>query len=193
MATVEVVWPRPEAFEVSGFLSFGWREGVVLPLLVTPQDPGRPVTLRLGAELGVCDEVCLLAFEEASLRAAPEAEGGRARVAAALAARPEDGLAAGAEALRCGVTGAGANRRFEARIAPGAPFAAPPAAAVEGPEGVWFGRATVSEEDGALVVTAPASVRPAELWIGREALRLTLIGEGRAVEIAGCGAGAAPG
>lgn len=71
---VEVAWPAPERLEDAGGVSFGYHDGVVLPLTVTPERPGAPVEVAVDLHYGVCKGICIPA--QARLRLPlPEREG----------------------------------------------------------------------------------------------------------------------
>lgn len=67
--SVTVLWPAPRLFaDGAGGNSIGYTDGVIFPLQVVAQDAGRPVTLRLKAEYGVCEKVCIPASGKAQLQ-----------------------------------------------------------------------------------------------------------------------------
>jgi DsbC/DsbD-like thiol-disulfide interchange protein len=190
LAAVEVEWPAPRAFDSFGMVTLGYGGAVVLPLALRAADPARPIDLRLTFDYGVCADICVPERAELALTIAPAAAPeGAAAIAAARAAAPIAAEAFGAEA-HCALRGAGAERAFEATIAlPGPPRGAT-ALAVEGPEGVWF--SSVETRPGAapfeIAATAQAWLADPAMWVGRDALRLTLIMPEGAVEFRGCGA-----
>lgn len=66
---VNVLWPVPRRFaDGAGGNSIGYASEVVFPLQIVPQDARRPVTLRLKAEYGVCEKVCIPASGKAQLQ-----------------------------------------------------------------------------------------------------------------------------
>ena len=67
--SVTVRWPAPRRFaDGAGGNSIGYTGEVVFPLQVMPQDARRPVTLRLKAEYGVCEVICIPASGKAQLQ-----------------------------------------------------------------------------------------------------------------------------
>jgi DsbC/DsbD-like thiol-disulfide interchange protein len=66
--SVEVLWPAPARFEDPGGIVYGYQGGVVLPVRVRPQDAGKPVSLSLKIDYGVCKDICIPAQAELSLR-----------------------------------------------------------------------------------------------------------------------------
>jgi DsbC/DsbD-like thiol-disulfide interchange protein len=59
VAAVEIAYPAPERHDEAGAEAFGWREGVIFPLTVRPQDPAKPVTLDLDLRYAACENICV--------------------------------------------------------------------------------------------------------------------------------------
>lgn len=85
--SVAVAWPAPTRFEDSAGSSIGYKDRVVLPLTVTPENPAKPVVLDLRLDYAVCEQVCIPAHAEARLPL------GGARVSTVHGARIEEALA----------------------------------------------------------------------------------------------------
>ncbi len=56
---VDVKWPAPKRFVDEAGQSIGYKKHVLLPLIITPEDPARPVTLKLKMFYGVCSDICV--------------------------------------------------------------------------------------------------------------------------------------
>jgi len=189
VAAVAVEWPAPEAFESFGMTTLGYKGAVTLPLVVTPADPAAPMALRLGLDFGVCADICVPERADLALAIAPGApQDGATQVAGGRARAPLSAAEGGVLSAACGVSGSGATRRFEGRLT--LDHAADPATlvVVEGPEGVWFAPAETVISGARLSVSAEAQVYAGPGWIGRDALRMTLIAPGGAVDVRGCAA-----
>ena len=57
--SVAVRWPAPRRISDEGGTSIGYKQDVVFPLDVVPQDAGKPVTLRLKVDYAVCEKICV--------------------------------------------------------------------------------------------------------------------------------------
>jgi DsbC/DsbD-like thiol-disulfide interchange protein len=69
LQTVTVLWPAPGRFpDGAGGNSIGYTGNVVFPLHMVPQDPSKPVTLRLKANYGVCEKICVPAAGKVELK-----------------------------------------------------------------------------------------------------------------------------
>lgn len=64
---VTVLWPAPHRFSDGAGHSIGYQRGVILPLQVAPQNPARPVTLRLKLSYAICEKLCVPAEAKAEL------------------------------------------------------------------------------------------------------------------------------
>ncbi len=59
VARVEVLWPAPARYVDKYATTVGYKDEVVLPLLITPKDPARPIDLKLKLFLGICEDICV--------------------------------------------------------------------------------------------------------------------------------------
>src|SRR5712671_4274365 len=58
--SIEVAWPAPHAFTDDSGTSIGYKNSVIFPLRIAPEDPKRPVQIRVKLEYGVCEKYCSL-------------------------------------------------------------------------------------------------------------------------------------
>ena len=59
LKSVTVRYPAPQRLTDEGGTSIGYKRGVVFPLEVMPQDPGKPVVLKLSLDYAVCEKLCI--------------------------------------------------------------------------------------------------------------------------------------
>lgn len=87
LADAKVVYPVPERSADADGVTNVYHGDVTLPVTVRPRDPSAPVTLKLTADYGVCEAVCVPIRAEAALELRPGATGdGMAAEAVKLAA-----------------------------------------------------------------------------------------------------------
>ena len=67
IASIETLWPVPHRIKAGGTEILGYKEGIIFPFLISPSDRGKAVTLDLGAQVGLCAELCVPLFAEFSL------------------------------------------------------------------------------------------------------------------------------
>jgi len=97
-AAIKVLYPAPVRMPEAGGEVVGYKRSVVFPVDVTPQDPGKPVELKLTLELGICREICIPAAASFSLILTPGRTSAPApQIAAALelVPRPQTARRAG--------------------------------------------------------------------------------------------------
>jgi DsbC/DsbD-like thiol-disulfide interchange protein len=63
----KVLYPAPHLFTDETGRSLGYKDRVILPLEISPQQPGKPVHLRLSADYAVCEKLCVPAEGRAEL------------------------------------------------------------------------------------------------------------------------------
>ncbi len=64
---VTIDWPAPHRFSDESGITLGYKDDVIFPLRVVPQDPAKPVRLRLKADYAVCQKICIPAEGSAEL------------------------------------------------------------------------------------------------------------------------------
>lgn len=195
LQAVRYEWPRPEIIDSYGLRSFGYVGSLVLPVLLTPRDPAAPIALSLSLTFGVCDDICRQEDRRVVTRLGPEVgpevssnTDGRARIEAALAERARSAEEAGVSRVVCAMAEDRGGYALTATVTFDRPPAAGQVAVVESSQpGLSIGE-TESETDGRTVVahTPIAGANGAGAMLGRDALRLTVLDDTRAVDIRGC-------
>ncbi|WP_210529412.1 protein-disulfide reductase DsbD domain-containing protein [Rubellimicrobium arenae] len=188
IAAAEPRWPIPEVFHFNGMRSIGYHDSVTIPIDLALDPAKGPVHLAGEIEIGVCDEICVpvrLSF------AADLPDGGRRdpAIAAALVDQPLTSEEAGAQAT-CAVAPESDGLGLTVHLAL-PPLGPDEAVVIESSDpGLWVSEAAAERQGGTLVATAEALARNGgPLAIDRSALRITVLGDGQAVDIRGCQAG----
>ena len=68
---IKVLYPAPTRLPEAGAETIGYKRSVLFPVEVTPQDPAKPVELKLAMEFGVCRDICIPAEAKFSLSLPP--------------------------------------------------------------------------------------------------------------------------
>lgn len=94
VAHAEALFPVPQVISDKAGDVIGYREYVMFPIRITPQDPALPVTIVVTANYGICEKLCVPAEVTLSLDVppAPRAPAG-ADAERAYAAVPRSGAA----------------------------------------------------------------------------------------------------
>lgn len=73
VAATKILYPAPMRMPEAGGVAIGYKQSVLLPIEVTPQDAAKPVTLKLTVDFGICREICIPATGsfDLSIPAAP--------------------------------------------------------------------------------------------------------------------------
>ncbi len=89
MKSIAITWPAPHRFSDESGTTIGYKTDVIFPLRIVPQDPAKPVLLRLTLDYAVCEKLCVPAGGSAELTLDGEASAHDGALAAAEAAVPE--------------------------------------------------------------------------------------------------------
>ena len=190
---VEVRWPAPHRFSSFGFDSFGYDDGVVLPVLLRAAAPGQPLRARLNLDYMVCKNICvpmqakfdldLPAGSAATKSAAPVVNARTSLIKESLALVPTSAAQAGLRIDSAVVRGPAGGQILRIRATAQRPFTTPDLM-VEAPEPFGFGRPEVTLGRGGHDVTLDLVVYAGtgKATLTDQALILTLVDGGRAVE-----------
>ena len=90
VAVASVSFPVPSRISEEGIDAFGYANGVIFPVAVTPVDRGKPAVLHVDVTFAVCNRICLPGHGEATLTLSPHgAAVGGDDVVAAMAKVPK--------------------------------------------------------------------------------------------------------
>lgn len=188
IAGITPEWPSPQIIDSAGMRAVGYPGGVILPLRITTKTTG-PIPLELTLFIGICHEVCIpvTLTLSAVLPASPAPD---PRIQAARAQGPLAANEAQVSATTCRVQPAADGLSLTAHIAV-PPLGTDEHVVIEMPDpDVWVSAATVTRTGAVLEATVDlVPLSGGALALDRSALRLTLLGGPRAIEITGCAAG----
>jgi len=134
LKTATVLYPAPHRFVDETGQTLGYKERVVFPVVVSPQQPGRPVQLRLKIDYAVCEKLCVPAEGRAELMLAPGNSAHNSELSAAEARVPKQ-----VTAVQAGLTARRVNTGAKPLVAVvvAAPAGQPVDLFVEGPTPQW--------------------------------------------------------
>ncbi|MBI6629317.1 protein-disulfide reductase DsbD domain-containing protein [Pontibaca salina] len=188
VAAVRIHWPTPIVFDQSGFQSIGYESRLVLPVEITPAKPGNPVRLSGRIELGICRDICIpdsVTFDSAL---DPKAARNPA-IAAALAQRPYSAAESGMRKTTCRIAPIDGGVRLTAQITM-PPTGEPEVAVIEpGDPAIWASQTQHTRAGDVLTATTDLYHEGnGGFALDRSAIRITVLGRSRAVDIMGCAA-----
>jgi hypothetical protein len=187
LSAVTVSWPVPEVFYLNGMRSVGYSEVVTIPIEFRPAEDGAPIAVSGRIEIGVCQDICVPVSLAVAADLAPEGVSDP-RIAAALDDRPMTRQEAGVKGVDCVLEPISDGLRLTATIT--MPQLGPDEETVVELTGapVWVSEPDVTRRGATLRAVAdlvPPEAAPFALE--RDALRFTVISDGQAVDIRGCG------
>ncbi|MGH1577751.1 protein-disulfide reductase DsbD domain-containing protein [Planktotalea sp.] len=183
----QVVWPRPQVYQQNGLRSIVYHDHVVLPLQVMPKSKGSDISLSATIDIGVCNEICIP--QTLTIRAILPANSKKRdpSIAAALADRPFSGAEAGARNVTCSVSPSADGITLKTSLT--LPKVGQNEAMVIETANplLWVAEPQMTRSGKKITATTEIQhVEGAPFMLNRSRLRITLLGESRAVEVAGC-------
>ncbi|NKB29139.1 MAG: hypothetical protein GKR99_16935 [Rhodobacteraceae bacterium] len=187
VAAVSMHWPVPQTFRSNGYRSIGYENSLLLPVEVVARGSG-PIRFSGEMTFGVCEEICVpvtLPFSAELTQAASAPHGG---IDSALQNRPSGRKQARVTSVDCTLTPTSDGLHLSASVTMPS-LGSDEMAVVELPDPtVWVsGGATVRRGN---VITTETELVPTDAGafaLNRSDIRITVIGDGRAVDIRGCG------
>ncbi|KZY29815.1 hypothetical protein A3731_25905 [Roseovarius sp. HI0049] len=190
LSGVEIVWPTPSITVEGGLRTIGYKDSVILPIRVAPGQAGRDVTLNGRVEMGVCKDVCVPVELEVSGLLPGDSRTPDPRIAAALASRPYTAKEAKVARVTCRISPIEDGIGLRAEIdMPRTGDAETAIVEVDDPR-IWVSPARTVRKGGRLVAeTKLYHVEGRSFALNRSGIRITVVGQSRAVDIQGCPAG----
>jgi len=182
-------WPAPQVFDLNGMRSIGYHDALVLPVEIALSDPAKGGVMRGRIDIGVCDDICMpVAFD---FNVVLPAGGTRdPLIIAALVDRPMTGAEAGVGPITCALSPSSDGLHVDASL-PIANTGGDEVVVIEaGNDDIWVSEATVARRGGTLAVGADlVHLSGGAFAVDRSAMRFTILGRDRTVEVQGCSAG----
>lgn len=187
LAATQVLWPTPSVILSNGRQSIGYRDTLILPIVLTPLDPSRPIRLTGQMQAGICGSVCIpMAFDlDASL--APESHHPVASIVTAMRNRPTSGPEAGVRNLRCRLRPSDDGLVVEARLDLARGLSDEVVVFEYDDPTLWIASASVVRKGPSLTAISTfvaTEEGPPQVDLSR--LRLTILGKDRAIDLNGC-------
>lgn len=184
LSQVAFHWPRPSVYDSDGLETVGYADELVLPMEVWPVAAGDAVTIRGHASIGVCRDICL-PVELDFAAALPEGHGAAdPAIRAALDTVPG---AAPPGIVSCAVAPIADGLKLDMTMTVPAQGGQEWVFVETGRADLWASPAVVAREGAvlnAVIELVPPEARPFSL--DRSTLRITVLGDTRAVEVLGC-------
>ncbi|MET0745237.1 MAG: protein-disulfide reductase DsbD domain-containing protein [Microvirga sp.] len=187
VADVTVLWPAPTRIEDAGGVAYVYSHEIVLPVLVTPRVPSRPVRLALSVDYGICRDICIPVHADIARDLAGDDALLVLHQALARVPKPEAIGSAASLAILSVTREPGAKATYT--VATRAPAGHPPSLFAEGPDN-WYVATSAPDDRNRFTLTIDETL-PAQ---ARAPVLLTLAAGDQAVatEVVLDGSGSSP-
>lgn len=135
--SVRVSWPAPERMVEADGVIIGYRNNVLFPLAVEPNDPSKPVVLRLALDYAICEKVCIPAQAKAELTLNPSGSAEPSIAAAEKSVPRAQPVGAGAPLSVKAITRDDSRKPARVLVDIAAPSGIPVSVFAEGPSDDW--------------------------------------------------------
>ncbi len=183
-------WPVPDVFVQNGLRSVGYDGAVTIPIELRPQDPTAPIHVEGEMEIGVCLDICIPATIAFSAELPPAPGADNKVIRAALADRPMTEGEAGVGAVICRTEPISDGLKVTVTIDMPQMSGEEDAVVELADPSVWVAEPSVTRAGGVLTaVTEMVPPDAAPFSMARQDVRVTVLGDGQAVDIQGCTGG----
>ncbi len=183
---VEAHWPVPVVFWQNGMRSVGYENEVLVPLEIRPKADGSDIHLDARLDIGVCEEVCIPVSLDISASLPPSAPA-NPEIQAALSDRPMTSEEADVSRAVCTTEPISDGLRVTVTVDMPRHFSEEETVVELADRAVWVSEPQTRRSGQQLVTIAemvPPEAKP--FAMARSDVRVTVIGDGRAVDIQGC-------
>ncbi len=187
LSGVTVEWPAPTVFREKNLTTIGYKDQVILPLMIDVPRKDAPVTVDTIIDLGVCSDICVPAKLHLTGTLTTDATRADPAIAAALAQRPFTAQEAGVTKASCAL------RLTDGDLELAATITLPDAGAQElvvieaGQPDVWVSEADTARRGKTLNARVDvAHVNGGPIALDRSQIRITVLGSDHTVDIRGC-------
>ncbi len=190
LRSVTVEWPSPKAMKQGRHTTIGYDGQVTLPLRIRPAAAGQPIRLEGEVELGICRDVCVPIRLDLSQALPPAQTRPDPAIVAALANRPYTAREAGVREVTCRLSPVPEGLKLTAAITMGALAGSEIAVVESSNPQLWIAPAQTRRAGDTLYAeTVLEHVEGRSFALQRSDLRITVLGNGKAVDVQGCRAG----
>ena len=179
-------WPTPIVFSQNGMKSVGYKDELILPVVLTPQDPNKPIALRGDVQIGICKDIRVpaeLSFD----MPLPLSHHQDRTIAQALSTQPLTARQAGVGHVSCDMSLTPDGLSLTAHLTL-PPTGMQEYAVVETADPqVWVAESETHRQGNTLTIrTELVHMDGGAFALDRSGLRVTVLGSDHAVDIQGC-------
>ncbi len=181
-------WPVPEVMDQGGMRAIGYHDSVTIPIELFPNASG-DMHLTGNLDIGICDEICVPATF--AIDATIVTNGTRnAAISAALLNQPMTAAEASVGAVTCTLAPIDGGMQITT-VAALAQTGGQEAVIIETADPyVWVSEPKVTRSATHITATSDLiHANGSSFAVDRSGIRMTVLGQGRAVDIQGCSAG----
>ncbi len=184
VGSVAFQWPVPQVFDQTGMRSIGYHGSVTIPVEVFPNDSGE-IHLRGAIDIGVCEEICIPVTLEFDALLPRDAKRNPA-ITAAKINRPMTAAEASVGDVTCAITPTEDGLQITTRTALAQRGAEAIVIETADPA-VWVSEPDVTRTATHITATSDlVHVSGSSFALDRSGVRITVLGENRAIDIRGC-------
>lgn len=187
IASVKYHWPSPKMYLQNGIQTIGYKNELILPIEFLPKIKGEAIDVKTQVEFGICEEVCIPVNSRLEIMLTPLQNQNQPLIKKTLANKPRSAKSSGVKSVSCQVDPTEDGLAITANISfrNNAPDVRQAVIEFAHPN-IWMEQTGLKNTGKKLVAMADLVSFYDPFFLDRSKLRVTLVGDARAIEIIGC-------
>jgi hypothetical protein len=187
IARYEIQWPAPSVFHDYDQQTIGYKDTLVLPIIFHPKNKNEPMRISGTIDFGVCENVCVPVQSALNATLPPRVSVGKSVIKSALKTVARSGKSAGVKIDSCEFKPVKGGFEIRAKMSSSNGFDKHAVGVIEYPAGSndWLQQKPTTMGYNALTANAVLYAKDIS-FVDRSKLRVTVLQNGKAVEINGC-------
>lgn len=188
LSTIKFHWPSPKIFNEDGVITIGYKDQLILPIEITSAANLDEIHIKTRIDFGICKDVCIPVSSVLEGRLFANQITAKASIQQAINSKPLSAKSNTAISARCKVEPTDAGMEITANINTGSQSQNIQHVAIEFPNpNIWVDEPIMRKHNDSIVAKAElTSYSDQPFILDRRKLKITLLGNKRAIEILGC-------
>lgn len=183
--SVEFKWPSPNIFMDYGLRTIGYKDELILPFVINPKTVGGDIQIKASMDFGVCEDVCVPVQVDLNAQLPQRAVMGKSLITQSLNKVATSGKSTGIQSATCNFKPTDDGIEIHANVRRNSGFKDQSVLILEYPTDDWLNQGETKVMGNTVQATAVLYGKNTPV-LDRSKLRLTVLSDGTAIEIAGC-------
>ena len=181
-------WPAPYVYDDYGRQTIGFKDELVLPILLHPIDPDKPMRINGTIDFGICKDVCVPVRSALQADLPSRTSIGKKKIIKALKRQASEGAKSAINIINCNFTPIKGGFKISAKLTHPDSFSRKSIGIMEYPAGMnsWINQEASIVSGKSLIIQSTLYSKD-KTFIDRSNLKTTVLTNNQAITFTGCG------